>query len=48
MTKLELLTVLYSLDALHKAGKPDMAHDTILRIISEAENRPHEKKEESL
>jgi len=37
MTKLELLTVLYSLDMLHKAGKPELAHETIQRIIAEAE-----------
>jgi hypothetical protein len=44
MTKLELLTVLYSLDTLHEAGKPDLAHKTIKRIIAEAETRPQDKK----
>lgn len=38
MTKLELFTVLYSLDSLHKNDKPDVAHKVIKRIIVEAEN----------
>ena len=42
MTKLELLTVLYSLDTLHRAGKPELAHETIQRIIAEAEKRPQD------
>ena len=37
MTKLEILTVLYSLDSLHEDGKPDAAHKVIKRIIKEAE-----------
>ena len=37
MTKLELLTVLYSLDELHEEGKPESAHKVIKRIIREAE-----------
>ena len=37
MTRLELLTVLYSLRALHKAGKPDAAYEVIEQIIAEAE-----------
>jgi len=47
MTKLELLTVLYSLDTLHKAGKPELAHQTIQRIIAEAEKRPQDKRSDS-
>ena len=38
MTKLELLTVLYSLDALLEVGKPELASETIKRIIAIAEN----------
>ena len=44
MTKLELLTVLYSLDSLHEEGKPEAAHNIIKRIIKEAES--DEKKSE--
>ena len=37
MTKLELLAVLYSLDALHDGGQPEAAHKVIKRLIAEAE-----------
>ena len=47
MTKLELLTVLYSLDELHKKGLHDSAHAVIKRIIEEAEGKkgeqPHDR-----
>jgi len=37
MTKLELMTVLYSLKKLHEIGQPDAALDVINQIIEEAE-----------
>jgi len=45
MTKLELLTVLYSLDSLHEEGKPDAAHKVIKRIIKEAETEKKHSEE---
>ena len=36
MTKLELMTVLYSLKKLHEVGKPDEALNVINQIIEEA------------
>ena len=36
MTKLELMTVLYSLEKLHEVGKPDEALAVIRKIIAEA------------
>jgi len=38
MTKLELLAVLYSLEALHEENKPEAAHKVIKRLIKEAES----------
>ena len=38
MAKLELLTVLYSLDKLHEIAKPEEAHAVIKRLIEEAES----------
>jgi len=46
MTKLELLTVLYSLDSLHEEGKPEAAHKVIKRIIAEAETGKLKAQEE--
>jgi hypothetical protein len=37
MTKLELMTVLYSLEKLHEIGQPDAALEVIKKIIKEAE-----------
>ena len=37
MTKLELMTVLYSLEKLHEMGHPEEALAVIKRIIAEAE-----------
>jgi len=41
MTKLELLTVLYSLEELHENGQPDAALKVIKKIIREAESGKH-------
>ena len=38
MTKLELLTVLYSLEVLHEQGNHEDALKVIKRIIAEAES----------
>ena len=43
MTKLELLTVLYSLDALLDNNESDKAKSVVKRIIAEAEKRPQDK-----
>ena len=40
MTKLELMTVLYSLEALHEEGQPEVALAVIKKIIAEAEKHP--------
>jgi len=47
VTKLELLTVLYSLDSLHEEGKPDTAHKVIKRIIAEAETGKNQSKDKT-
>jgi hypothetical protein len=44
MTKLELLTVLYSLDSHLDKRDIDSASKVIKRIIAEAEKRPQDKK----
>jgi len=46
MTKLELLTVLYSLDTLMAKDDLPAAHSVVKRIIAEAERRPQDKKSE--
>jgi hypothetical protein len=46
MTKLELLTVLYSLDSHLDKGDMNTASGLIKRIIAEAEKRPQDKKDE--
>ena len=46
MTKLELMTVMYSLEELHEQGHHDSALKVIKKIIAEAESRPQDKKEE--
>lgn len=40
MTRLELLTLLYSLQALLEDGKTDKAKEVIDKIIKEAEQKP--------
>ena len=45
MTKLELMTVMYSLDTLMEKKDLDAAHSVIKRIIAEAEKRPQDKKD---
>ena len=47
MTKLELLTVLYSLDTLMDKKDLDAAHGVVKRIIAEAEKRPQDKKSDN-
>ena len=47
MTKLELLTVLYSLDSHLDKKDIDAASGVVKRIIAEAEKRPHGKKEDT-
>lgn len=42
MTRLELLTVLYSLQALLDADKTEEAKTVIEKIIKEAEKKPNE------
>ena len=42
MTRLELLTVLYSLQALLNADKAEEAKTVIEKIIKEAEKKPNE------
>ena len=42
MTRLELLTVLYSLQALLNADKIEEAKEVIKKIIKEAEKNPNE------
>ena len=42
MTRLELLTVLYSLQALLNADKTEEAKAVIEKIIKEAEKKPNE------
>jgi hypothetical protein len=46
MTKLELLTVLYSLDSHLEKDDIITARNVVKRIIAEAEKRPSEKKDE--
>lgn len=46
MTKLELLTVLYSLDSHLDKDDITAARAVVKRIIAEAEKRPQDKKEE--
>ena len=38
MTRLELLAMLYSLEALLEEGKADKANEVIKKVIAEAEN----------
>ena len=47
MTKLELMTVLYSLEKLHEIGQPNEALSVIKKIIAEAEaeNKASSKKD---
>lgn len=45
MTKLELMTVLMSLDKLHEAGKPELAHEVIKGILEEARSDGKGKKQ---
>lgn len=45
MTKLELLTVLYSLDSHLDKGDIKTASGVVKRIIAEAEKRPQDKKD---
>ena len=47
MTKLALLTVLYSLDSHLDKRDIDSASKVIKRIIAEAERRPHEAKDDN-
>jgi len=47
MTKLELLTVLYSLDTLMEKKDLDAAHSVVKRIIAEAEKRPQDRKSDN-
>ena len=47
MTKLELLTVLYSLDSHLDKRDIDSASKVIKRIIAEAEKRPQDKKDDN-
>lgn len=42
MTRLELLTVLYSLQALLKDNRVEQAKEVIEKIIKEAEKKPTE------
>ena len=42
MTRLELLTVLYSLQALLNADKTEETKEVIEKIIKEAEKKPNE------
>ena len=42
MTRLELLTVLYSLQALLKSDKIEEAKEVIEKIIKEAEKKPND------
>jgi len=44
MTKLELMTVLYSLEKLHEIGQPDAALSVIKKIIAEAETEKKDAK----
>ena len=44
MTKLELLTVLYSLDSHLDKGDIETASNVVKRIIAEAEKRPQDKR----
>jgi len=44
MTKLELLTVLYSLDSHLDKGDIETASGVVKRIIKEAEKHPQDKK----
>ena len=43
MAKLELMTVLVSLEKLHEAGKPDMALAVIKEILEEARSETKKK-----
>jgi len=45
MTKLELMTVMYSLEKLHEVGQPEAALAVIKKIISEAEADKKKKDE---
>ena len=47
MTKLELLTVLYSLDTLMEKKDLDSAHGVVKRIIEQAEKSPGDKKSDN-
>ncbi|MCL2187851.1 MAG: hypothetical protein FWC16_02335 [Defluviitaleaceae bacterium] len=47
MTKLELMTVMYSLETLIESEKPEKALGVIKRIIAEAEKRPQDKNEDN-
>ena len=47
MTKLELLTVLYSLDTLMEKKDLEAAHSVVKRIIAEAEKRSQDKKDDN-
>ncbi len=42
MTRLELLTILYSLQALLEEDKTDKAMEVIEKVIKEAERKPAE------
>ena len=44
MTKLELMTVLYSLKKLHEVGKPEEALNVINEILEEAKNEKKQPK----
>lgn len=46
MTKLELMTVMYSLEKLHEVGQPDAALAVIKKIIKEAETEKHKGKDD--
>lgn len=39
MTRLEMLTMLYSIEALLETGNPEKALEVIKKVIQEAENK---------
>ena len=45
MTRLEALTVLYSLEALLEEAKPEKAKEVIKKLIREAESKEAKKRE---
>ena len=44
MTRLELLTLLYSIQALLESGKSQKSQEVIAKVLKEAENNKDEQK----